>query len=123
MEASRLELPGGGQFDTLAPAYDAWYDTPLGRVVDRLESGAVLGLVGEGPGAWALDLSCGTGRYALALARRGLRGVGGGISAPLLLGGGGRRGGGRPPRGRGRGGSRDASWRSATVSWCRAGAS
>ena len=85
MEASRLELPGGGQFDTLAPAYDAWYDTPLGRVVDRLESGAVLGLVGEGPGAWALDLSCGTGRYALALARRGLRVVGVDISEPMLL--------------------------------------
>jgi len=83
--ASRLELSGVGKFDTLAPAYDAWYDTPLGRLVDRLEGEAVLGLVGEGPGAWALDLSCGTGRYALALARRGLRVVGVDISEPMLL--------------------------------------
>ena len=85
MAASRLELSGVGKFDTLAPAYDAWYDTPLGRLVDRLEGEAVLGLVGEGPGAWALDLSCGTGRYALALARRGLRVVGVDISEPMLL--------------------------------------
>ncbi|MEK7370744.1 MAG: hypothetical protein AAB265_04735, partial [candidate division NC10 bacterium] len=68
MAVLRLELSGVGNFDTLAPAYDAWYDTPLGRLVDRLEAEAVLGLVGEGPGAWALDLSCGTGRYAFALA-------------------------------------------------------
>ena len=84
MEASRLESSGVGRFDALAPTYDAWYDTPLGRLVDRLESGAVLGLVGVEPGARALDLSCGTGRSALALARRGLRVVGVDISAPML---------------------------------------
>lgn len=85
MAAARLDLYGVGEFDTLAPAYDAWYDTPLGRLVDRLEGEAVLGLVGEGSGARALDLSCGTGRYGLALARRGLRVVGADISAPMLL--------------------------------------
>ena len=84
MEASRLELPGGGQFDTLAPAYEAWYETPLGALVDRLEAQAVLALVGVEPGGRALDLSCGTGRSALALARRGLRVVGVDVSAPML---------------------------------------
>src|SRR3990167_465878 len=84
MEPSRLESPGVGRFDALAPTYDAWYDTPLGRLVDRLESGAVLVLVGVEPGARALDLSCGTGRSALALARRGLRVVGVDISATML---------------------------------------
>ncbi|MBI2528158.1 MAG: methyltransferase domain-containing protein [Candidatus Rokubacteria bacterium] len=85
METSRREAAAVGLFDTLAPTYDAWYGTPLGRLVDRLEREAVLGLVGEKPGVRALDLSCGTGRYALALARRGLRVVGVDVSEPMLL--------------------------------------
>lgn len=84
MTASRLEPSGVGPFDVLAPAYDAWYDTPLGRLVDRLEGEAVLGLVGGEPGVRALDLSCGTGRYALALARRGLKVVGVDVSERML---------------------------------------
>ncbi len=71
-------------FDAIAPAYDAWYATPVGRLVDRLEKHAVLGLVGERAEGLALDLSCGTGHYALALAERGLRVVGVDVSAPML---------------------------------------
>jgi ubiquinone/menaquinone biosynthesis C-methylase UbiE len=73
-----------GSFDTVAEAYDAWYATPLGQVVDRLEKEAVFRLAGsdyEGP---VLDLSCGTGNYALALAGRGFRAVGVDISEPML---------------------------------------
>jgi hypothetical protein len=57
LSAMRSE-PGradGAAFDAIAPAYDAWYATPLGRLVDRLEKHAVLALVGErtgGPTPW-----------------------------------------------------------------------
>ncbi len=71
-------------FDAIAPAYDAWYATPVGRLVDRLEKHAVFALVGERTEGLALDLSCGTGNYALALAERGLRVVGVDVSAPML---------------------------------------
>lgn len=60
-------------FDRLAAGYDAWYQTPLGALSDDLEKEAVLSLADPWPGAYALDVSCGTGNYALALARRGAR--------------------------------------------------
>lgn len=71
-------------FDSIAPAYDAWYATPVGRLVDRLEKQAVLGLVGERTEGLALDLSCGTGNYALTLAERGFRVVEVDVSEPML---------------------------------------
>ena len=79
--------PGGteaGAFDAIAAGYDAWYATPLGRLVDRLEKNAVLGLIGDRAEGVTLDLSCGTGNYALALAERGFRVVGVDVSAPML---------------------------------------
>jgi SAM-dependent methyltransferase len=60
-------------FDRLAPDYDAWYQTPLGVLSDALEKEAVLSLADPRPGEYALDVSCGTGNYALALARRGAK--------------------------------------------------
>ena len=75
---------GAGSFDSVAETYDAWYESPLGRLVDRLEKEAVFALMEAKPGALALDLSCGTGNYALALARRGLRVVGADLAAPML---------------------------------------
>lgn len=76
--------PEAGAFDSIAAGYDAWYDTPLGRLVDRLEKSAVLGLVGDRTGGRALDLSCGTGNYGLALAGRRFRVVGVDVSEPML---------------------------------------
>ncbi|MBI2016498.1 MAG: methyltransferase domain-containing protein [Candidatus Rokubacteria bacterium] len=73
-----------GAFDSIAVGYDAWYDTPLGRLVDRLEKNAVLALVGDRAEGVALDLSCGTGNYALALAERSFRVVGVDVSEPML---------------------------------------
>ncbi len=73
-----------GSFDTIAEAYDAWYATPLGQIVDRLEQDAVFRLVGTTCEGVGLDLSCGTGDHALALAGRGFRVVGADISEPML---------------------------------------
>lgn len=81
---SGVETSARQSFDTLAASYDAWYATPLGRLVDRLEKETALGLVETVPGGLALDLSCGTGNYAVALARRGFRVVGVDLSEPML---------------------------------------
>lgn len=71
-------------FDALAASYDRWYETPLGRLVDRLEKDTVFALVEPQPDDLVLDLSCGTGNYALALAHQGLRVVGVDLSEPML---------------------------------------
>jgi ubiquinone/menaquinone biosynthesis C-methylase UbiE len=65
-------------------AYDAWEESPLGRLVARLEREAVFALVPTAPGGCALDLSCGTGGYALGLVERGFRAVGLDLSAAML---------------------------------------
>ena len=71
-------------FDRLAADYDGWYQTPLGALADTLEQEAVFALAGETAGRMALDASCGTGNYALALARRGARVTAVDASAPML---------------------------------------
>src|SRR3989304_5810556 len=71
-------------FDALSSSYDQWYETPVGRLVDRRENAGVLPLVEPQRGDLVLDLSCGTGNYALALAQRGLRVVGADLSEPML---------------------------------------
>ena len=52
-------------------AYDAWYETPLGRLSDRLEKDLIFSIAGVKGGEKALDLGCGTGIYTIELARRG----------------------------------------------------
>jgi len=71
-------------FDRLAAEYDGWYQTPLGALADELEQEAVFALAGEVTGRVVLDASCGTGHYALALARRGARVTAVDASAPML---------------------------------------
>ncbi len=71
-------------FDDLAAGYDDWYRTPLGALADALERDAVFSLAGEVDGHTALDASCGTGHYALALARRGARVTAADASTPML---------------------------------------
>lgn len=71
-------------FDRLAAEYDDWYQTPLGALADGLEQQAVFALAGEVTGRITLDASCGTGNYALALARRGARVTAVDASAAML---------------------------------------
>jgi ubiquinone/menaquinone biosynthesis C-methylase UbiE len=71
-------------FDRLATEYDGWYQTPLGALADGLEQRAVFALAGEVKGRITLDASCGTGNYALTLARRGARVTAVDASASML---------------------------------------
>lgn len=76
-----MTTAGGGSFDPAA--YDAWFQTPVGRLTDQLEHEAVHALLPE-PSGVALDLSCGTGNYALDLAERGWQVIGIDL-APVML--------------------------------------
>ena len=58
-------------FDTEAASYDAFCTTPLGQYVDRTERELLLALLQPGPGEHLIDLGCGTGAYAVALAELG----------------------------------------------------
>jgi ubiquinone/menaquinone biosynthesis C-methylase UbiE len=71
-------------FDEQAAAYDRWYATPLGRLVDRVEKAALFALVPELRGRRVLEVGCGTGNISLELARRGARLVGLDLSFPML---------------------------------------
>lgn len=52
-------------------AYDAWYETPLGKTSNRLEGELVFSMASVREGEKALDAGCGTGLYSVELARRG----------------------------------------------------
>jgi ubiquinone/menaquinone biosynthesis C-methylase UbiE len=71
-------------FDDQVTAYDRWYATPLGRLVDRVEKEAVFALLPELEGRRVLEVGCGTGNISLALARRGARVLGLDVSGPML---------------------------------------
>jgi ubiquinone/menaquinone biosynthesis C-methylase UbiE len=60
----------------VALGYDEWFETPLGRVVDRLEKRLIYHLAEPERGESVLDLGTGTGHYAMDLARHGLHVVG-----------------------------------------------
>ncbi|MDA8336901.1 MAG: methyltransferase domain-containing protein [Peptococcaceae bacterium] len=74
----------GPIFDDHAAGYDAWYATPMGGLVDRLEKEAVFRLLEPRRGQTILDVGCGTGNYALELAARGLAVTGVDVSPAML---------------------------------------
>jgi ubiquinone/menaquinone biosynthesis C-methylase UbiE len=74
----------GPGFDDQAAAYDRWYDTPLGRLVDTVEKQAIFDLTPEVQGRRILEVGCGTGNFSLELANRGAQVVGLDCSGPML---------------------------------------
>jgi len=69
---------------TLASSYDAWFDTLLGQVVDRLEKRLIYRLAQPKAGESALDVGTGTGHFACDLALCGLRVTGYDSSEAML---------------------------------------
>ncbi len=62
----------GADFDRIASSYDKWYDTPLGKYAHELEKELILQFAAPKKGERILDVGCGTGIYAIELAKMGL---------------------------------------------------
>jgi ubiquinone biosynthesis O-methyltransferase len=71
-------------FDPIANEYDLWYERPLGRFVDEVETKLALELFQPKPGMYVLDVGCGTGNFSIKLARLGVKVVGIDISEEML---------------------------------------
>ncbi len=74
----------GSAFDDQAAAYDSWFATPLGRLVDEVEKQAIFRLTPEVEGRRILEIGCGTGNFSLALAHKRAKVVGFDCSSPML---------------------------------------
>ncbi|WP_448522507.1 class I SAM-dependent methyltransferase [Pseudothermotoga sp.] len=71
-------------FDPIARTYDEWYEKPLGRFVDEVETRLALELFQPKPGMYVLDVGCGTGNFSIKLAKLGVKVVGIDISEEML---------------------------------------
>jgi ubiquinone/menaquinone biosynthesis C-methylase UbiE len=71
-------------FDKIANSYDSWYDTKMGRFVDRVETELAFGMFKIYPGMTILDVGCGTGNFSIKLANQGCKVIGIDISDEML---------------------------------------
>ena len=69
---------------TIADAYDSYFDSRMGSFVDQSETRCAFGLLEPNPAEVFLDVGCGTGVFALKLARRGVGVTGIDISEAML---------------------------------------
>lgn len=71
-------------FDPIASSYDSWYERPLGKFVDEVETRAAFELFQPKAGMYVLDVGCGTGNFSIKLAKLGVKIVGIDISEEML---------------------------------------
>lgn len=71
-------------FDRKADDYDRWYESKLGRFVDRVETELAFSLFKPAFGMRILDVGCGTGNFSIKLAEKGCKVVGIDISEEML---------------------------------------
>lgn len=64
--------------------YAAWSESTLGKITERLERAVVLDLAGDRRGGDVLDVGCGVGAHASALAAAGSRVTGVDSSLPVV---------------------------------------
>jgi len=64
--------------------YLRWRESALGTLTEAIESDVVIGALGDVAGSRVLDVGCGDGTYAMALAERGARVVGVDLSAEMI---------------------------------------
>jgi ubiquinone/menaquinone biosynthesis C-methylase UbiE len=72
-------------FDSWVDSYDQWFETPIGRVIRKVESDLVLCMLRPLAGEIVLDAGCGTGIFTADVTPAGVRTVGIELSLPMLM--------------------------------------
>ena len=73
------------RFDIWPEVYDKWFQTPIGQLVQSLETELILRLAAPQQGDFILDAGCGTGLFTQIVINQGARIVGLDISLPMLI--------------------------------------
>jgi ubiquinone biosynthesis O-methyltransferase len=71
-------------FDEAAKKYDSWYQTPMGRFVDEVETRLAFDLFTPEKGMTILDCGCGTGNFSIKLAEKGAQVTGVDLSTEMM---------------------------------------
>jgi ubiquinone/menaquinone biosynthesis C-methylase UbiE len=71
-------------FDVWPDEYERWFQTPIGRLVRKVEMDLVLDLLKPSPGERILDAGCGTGIFTTEILNRETRVAGLDLSLPML---------------------------------------
>ena len=77
--------PSVYDFGVMAEQYEHWYETPVGKMYDRLEQAAVAELLPSAQrGSRLLDVGCGTGHWSRFFASRGFLVIGVDIAPEMI---------------------------------------
>lgn len=71
-------------YDIEALSYDDWYQKPIGKFIDKLQTQLVFEKLQPKPGMKILDVGCGTGNYSIKLAELGCIVTGIDVSTGML---------------------------------------
>ncbi|MEA4926516.1 MAG: class I SAM-dependent methyltransferase [Syntrophomonadaceae bacterium] len=71
-------------FNEIASKYDSWYETPMGKFVDGVETSLAFELFSPEKGMKILDAGCGTGNFSIKLAERGAQVTGIDLSTEMM---------------------------------------
>lgn len=72
-------------FDDWTERYEAWFATPLGRLIKACETALVMDLLQPAAGELILDAGCGTGLFTADVLAAGARAMGLELSRPMLV--------------------------------------
>lgn len=78
-------MPKSQLFDTWPELYEKWFQTPIGQLVQTLETELILNLSAPRQGDFILDAGCGTGLFTRFMISQGARVVGLDVSLPMLV--------------------------------------
>jgi len=80
-----MDKEEGQLFDEWPEAYDRWFTTPIGSLVEKYETELILDLLKPEKGETILDAGCGTGIFTLDILSSGSKVIGLDISLPMLI--------------------------------------